>query len=117
MTITKEHKSEVVSQYQRVAGDTGSPEVQIAVLTTRINTLTEHMRTHSKDYSTRRGLLAMVSRRCATLPGFAWSAWNSKIVGVTGLLLPDPNGWAPGRKSVSVITFLSGTAWHRMWCR
>ena len=63
MTITKEHKSEIVSQYQRVAGDTGSPEVQIAVLTTRINSLTEHMRTHSKDYSTRRGLLAMVSRR------------------------------------------------------
>lgn len=63
MTITKEHKSEIVNQYQRVAGDTGSPEVQIAVLTTRINSLTEHMRTHSKDYSTRRGLLAMVSRR------------------------------------------------------
>ena len=63
MTITKERKSEIVDQFQRGDGDTGSPEVQIAILTTRINSLTEHMRTHSKDYSTRRGLLAMVSRR------------------------------------------------------
>ncbi len=63
MTITKERKSEVVGQFQRGSGDTGSPEVQIAILTTRINSLTEHMRTHKKDFSTRRGLLAMVSRR------------------------------------------------------
>lgn len=63
MTITKEKKSEVIGEYKRGANDTGSPEVQIAVLTTRINALTEHMRVHKKDYSTRRGLLAMVSRR------------------------------------------------------
>ena len=63
MTITKERKREVISQYQQNPGDTGSPEVQIAVLTTRINALTEHMRQHKKDFSTRRGLLAMVSRR------------------------------------------------------
>jgi small subunit ribosomal protein S15 len=63
MTITKERKTEIVGEFQRSAGDTGSPEVQIAVLTARINGLTEHMRTHSKDYSTRRGLLALVSRR------------------------------------------------------
>lgn len=63
MTITKERKSEIVDQFKRGSGDTGSPEVQIAILTSRINHLTEHMRTHKKDFSTRRGLLAMVSRR------------------------------------------------------
>lgn len=63
MTITKERKSELVNEFQRTEGDTGSPDVQIAILTTRINSLTEHMRTHKKDFATRRGLLAMVSRR------------------------------------------------------
>ena len=63
MTITKEKKAELVSEYKQNDSDTGSPDVQIAILTTRINDLTQHMRTHSKDYSTRRGLLGMVSRR------------------------------------------------------
>ena len=63
MTITKECKQEIIRDHKRSDSDTGSPEVQIAVLTTRINGLTEHMRTHSKDYASRRGLLMMVSRR------------------------------------------------------
>ena len=63
MTITKERKQELIHDNKRGDGDTGSPEVQIAILTSRVNSLTEHMRTHSKDYATRRGLLAMVSRR------------------------------------------------------
>ena len=63
MTITKERKGELIQEFKRGDDDTGSPEVQIAILTTRINSLTDHMRTHSKDYSTRRGLLQMVSRR------------------------------------------------------
>ncbi len=63
MTITKERKTELVEEFKRGDGDTGSPDVQIAILTTRINNLTEHMRTHKKDYATRRGLLGMVSRR------------------------------------------------------
>ena len=63
MTITNEKKAEIVKEFQRESGDTGSPEVQIAILTTRINSLTEHMRSNKKDYSTRRGLLGMVSRR------------------------------------------------------
>ena len=63
MTITKERKQEVIQGYKKADNDTGSPEVQIAILTTRINSLTEHLRTHSKDYASRRGLLAMVSRR------------------------------------------------------
>ena len=63
MTITKERKQEVIREYRRRDDDSGSPEVQVAVLTTRINALTEHMRTHPTDYGSRRGLLGMVSRR------------------------------------------------------
>lgn len=63
MTITNEQKQSITQQYRRREGDTGSPEVQIATLTTRINGLTEHMRGHEKDYASRRGLLLMVSRR------------------------------------------------------
>ncbi|MBI1899856.1 MAG: 30S ribosomal protein S15 [Planctomycetia bacterium] len=61
--ITKERKQELIGGYRRHDGDSGSPEVQVAVLTARINELTEHMRTHPKDYAGRRGLLGMVSRR------------------------------------------------------
>ena len=63
MTITKERKQELIGEYKRDESDTGSPEVQIAILTSRINSLTDHMRTHNKDYACRRGLLMMVSRR------------------------------------------------------
>lgn len=63
MTISKERKKEVVSEHGATANDTGSPEVQIAILTERINGLTEHMRTHRKDFASRRGLLGLVSRR------------------------------------------------------
>jgi small subunit ribosomal protein S15 len=63
MTVTKDRKRELIQQYRRADSDSGSPEVQIAILTARINNLTEHMRTHDKDYASRRGLLAMVSRR------------------------------------------------------
>ena len=63
MTITKERKQELIQEFKQTDNDTGSPEVQIAVLTTRINALTEHMKTHKKDFASRRGLLSMVSRR------------------------------------------------------
>jgi small subunit ribosomal protein S15 len=63
MTISKERKTEAISEYRKSDADTGSPEVQIAILTERINGLTEHMRTHRKDYASRRGLLGLVSRR------------------------------------------------------
>ncbi|REJ65923.1 MAG: 30S ribosomal protein S15 [Planctomycetota bacterium] len=63
MSITKERKAELIGEHRRSEQDSGSPEVQIAILTSRINSLTEHMRTHRKDYASRRGLLAMVSRR------------------------------------------------------
>tara|TARA_R110002049_G_scaffold27321_2_gene93948 strand:+ start:170 stop:439 length:270 start_codon:yes stop_codon:yes gene_type:complete len=63
MTISKERKKQVIGDFQKADADTGSPEVQIAILTERINGLTEHMRTHRKDYASRRGLLGLVSRR------------------------------------------------------
>jgi len=61
--ITKERKQKVITDFRRDGSDTGSPEVQIAILTSRINELTGHMQTHKRDYASRRGLLAMVSRR------------------------------------------------------
>jgi small subunit ribosomal protein S15 len=67
MSITKEEKSELIGQFRRGESDTGSPEVQIALLTKRINSLTEHMRTHKKDFSSRRGLLKLVSQRADLL--------------------------------------------------
>ena len=63
MSITKERKTELISEYARTDTDTGSPEVQIAVLTHRIGTLTAHLNDHSKDHASRRGLLMLVSRR------------------------------------------------------
>ena len=56
-------KSEIVAKFHRAEGDTGSPEVQVALLTARINHLTEHFKVHAKDHHSRRGLLRMVSRR------------------------------------------------------
>jgi small subunit ribosomal protein S15 len=63
MPLNKEIKSKVIEGYSRHNSDTGSPEVQIAILTTRINQLTDHLRTHKHDESSRRGLLKMVGRR------------------------------------------------------
>lgn len=63
MTITKERKQELIGDFKRGDNDTGSPEVQIAILSSRISELTEHLRTHKKDHASRRGLLMMVSRR------------------------------------------------------
>ncbi|MBM3376884.1 MAG: 30S ribosomal protein S15 [Betaproteobacteria bacterium] len=63
MTVAQLSKSDIVSQFQRSQGDTGSPEVQVALLTARINELTAHFKLHAKDYHSRRGLLKMVSRR------------------------------------------------------
>ncbi len=67
MSMTKDRKTELIGQFRRAEGDTGSPEVQIALLTARINELTEHMRAHKKDFASRRGLLKMVSSRAGLL--------------------------------------------------
>ena len=63
MLVSDINKAEIVSKFQRADGDTGSPEVQVALLTAHINALTEHFKTHKKDHHSRRGLLRMVSRR------------------------------------------------------
>ena len=63
MAITKERKTEIIGQYGRVANDTGSPEVQIALLTERINGLTDHFKSHVKDHHSRRGLLRLIGQR------------------------------------------------------
>jgi small subunit ribosomal protein S15 len=63
MTVTAERKQEIVAKFGRTEGDTGTAEVQIALLTERINDLTEHLRAHSKDHHSRRGLLMLVGQR------------------------------------------------------
>lgn len=63
MSITTEDKQKLIETYRRGNNDTGSPEVQIAILTSRIKTLTDHFKTHKKDHHSRRGLMGLVSRR------------------------------------------------------
>lgn len=67
MTATTAQKAQIIKDYQQASNDTGSPEVQIALLTTRINELTEHFKVHVKDFHSRRGLLKMVSQRRSLL--------------------------------------------------
>ena len=67
MSVTTADKARILSEYQRAKGDTGSPEVQVAILTERINMLTEHFKKHVKDFHSRRGLLTMVSNRRSLL--------------------------------------------------
>jgi small subunit ribosomal protein S15 len=67
MAVTTEHRARIVTDYQRAKGDTGSPEVQVALLTERINMLTEHFKSHVKDFHSRRGLLKLVSQRRSLL--------------------------------------------------
>lgn len=63
MSLSTEQKSQIVAQFRRGAGDTGSPEVQVALLSARINELGEHFATHKRDHASRRGLLKMVNQR------------------------------------------------------
>jgi small subunit ribosomal protein S15 len=63
MSITQERKSALITEYATAKGDTGSPEVQVAILTERIRNLTEHLKDHKKDFHSRRGLLIMVGQR------------------------------------------------------
>ena len=67
MSITAEKKAELIKDHGRAEGDTGSPEVQVAILTSRIQTLTDHFKTHAKDNHSRRGLLMMVNKRRSLL--------------------------------------------------
>ncbi len=67
MSITQERKTELIKEFQQSDGDTGSPEVQVSILTERINNLTEHLKEHKKDHHSRRGLLIMVGQRRSLL--------------------------------------------------
>ena len=67
MTITAERKTALIQEHGRTEGDTGSPEVQVSILTERINNLTEHFKTHAKDNHSRRGLLMLVNKRRSLL--------------------------------------------------
>jgi len=67
MAITAERKKEIIAEYGTEEGDTGSPEVQVAILTEHIHNLTEHLKVHRKDYTSRRGLLMMVGQRSKLL--------------------------------------------------
>ena len=85
--LKPEKKKEIINQFQQHEGDTGSPEVQIALLTTRINELTEHFKTHKRDHHTRRGLLKLVGQRRALLNYLKKSDFNRyrKIITDLGL--------------------------------
>ncbi|MEN2748572.1 MULTISPECIES: 30S ribosomal protein S15 [Sphingomonas] len=67
MSITAENRQALIQEHARAEGDTGSPEVQVAILTTRIQNLTEHFKTHAKDNHSRRGLLMLVNKRRSLL--------------------------------------------------
>lgn len=87
MSITATQKQQIVTEYRTHDKDTGSPEVQIALLTTRITELNEHLKTHKKDHSSRRGLLKMVSRRNSLLKYLTREdrARYQQIIGKLGL--------------------------------
>ena len=87
MSITAERKTEVIKQFATGKDDTGSPEVQVAILTDRINALTEHFKTHKKDHHSRRGLLIMVGRRRSLLDYLKRkdSARYSEVISKLGL--------------------------------
>ena len=81
MSITVQQRAEIIKKHQREEGDTGSSEVQIALLTARINDLTEHFKTHAKDHHSRRGLLKLVSSRRRLLD-YLKSTDNAKYLGL-----------------------------------
>jgi small subunit ribosomal protein S15 len=87
MSLTTERKAELIKEYATVPGDTGSPEVQVAILTERINTLTDHFKAHKKDNHSRRGLLKMVSSRRSLLDYLKKKdeARYTKLIGALGI--------------------------------
>ncbi|KGD98269.1 MULTISPECIES: 30S ribosomal protein S15 [Rhizobium/Agrobacterium group] len=87
MSITAERKAELIKEYATSEGDTGSPEVQVAILTERINNLTEHFKDHKKDNHSRRGLLTLVSSRRSLLDYLKKKdeARYTKLIGSLGI--------------------------------
>ena len=108
--MRKEEKTAIIEQYATHAGDTGSPEVQIAVLTARINTLTEHLREHKQDNHSRRGLLMMVGKRRSLLD---YLAKKDIITQAFGVKLKDHTCFLPGvvsrkKQVIPMLTALWG---------
>ena len=87
MSITSENKQKLIGRFQRDHKDTGSPEVQVAVLTTRIKNLTEHFKEHNKDHHSRRGLLGLVARRRKLLDYLKKQDYNKYIKTIQDLEL------------------------------
>ena len=85
MSLTQEKKQELIQKFGRTDGDTGSAEVQIALLTERINELTEHLRTHRKDHHSRRGLLMLVGKRRRLLQYLQRTDIDRQVVSDLGL--------------------------------
>ncbi|AFV03092.1 MULTISPECIES: 30S ribosomal protein S15 [Dehalobacter] len=83
--LTPEKKKDIIAKFQQHEGDTGSPEVQIALLTTRISELTEHFKTHKKDHHSRRGLFKLIGQRRAMLNYLKKSDFNRYRTVVTEL--------------------------------
>ena len=87
MSITAERKTALIKEHARGSGDTGSPEVQVAILTERINNLTQHFKSHAKDNHSRRGLLMMVGKRGALLKYLQNKDWGryTALIGRLGI--------------------------------
>ncbi len=85
MAVTKDRKTKIITEYRRKDGDTGSPEVQVALMTARINELTEHLKGHVKDHASRRGLLMLVSKRNSLLK-YLRSTDRARYLGVINRL-------------------------------
>ena len=115
MSITAERKTALIKEYAQKAGDTGSPEVQVAILTERINNLTGHFKTHAKDNHSRRGLLKMVSQRRSLLD-YVKKKDESRYrtpdraarhpplsVSITSVRSPAPDGLMPTDRAVNEV--------------
>ena len=101
MAVTLQEKAQVIADYQRIKGDTGSPEVQVALLTARINGLNDHFKANVKDHHSRRGLLRMVSRRRKLLDYLksrnAEAAWKDYevLLGLCDFVVASRPGFSP----------------------
>ena len=115
MTLTQENKAEIIGKHSHKDGDTGSTEVQVALLTARINDLTGHLREHSKDHHSRRGLLMMVGKRRRLLRYLERTAGRFDL-GVYRFILGCANEWKEGDAALGIAapddaSLMSCTCW------
>ena len=103
--ISKEKKQAIIKEYARTEGDTGSPEVQVAVLTARIEELTEHLKVHHKDHHSRRGLLKMVGQRRGLLDYLKKTDIERYRALIEKLVIRKYSAWNNGRDTFSARFF------------